>query len=61
MMWMSKKQNELKTVAALADNYRKLPDERLLAIRQGYSPNWGINYRKALNVVLKERGLNISN
>ena len=58
---MSKNENEFKMIADLVDNYRKLSDEKLLEIRQGYSFNWDIKYKKALNIVLKERGLKISN
>jgi len=58
---MSKNENEFKMIADLVDNYRKLSDEKLLEIRQGYSFNWDIKYKKALNIALKERGLKISN
>ncbi|MFT4017627.1 hypothetical protein DC498_09345 [Terrimonas sp.] len=57
----SKKENEFKLIADLADHYRKLSNEQLLKISQEYSPNWDIKYRKALNTVLKERQLKISN
>jgi hypothetical protein len=58
---MSKNENEFKMIADLTNNYRKLSDEKLLEIRQGYSFNWDIKCKKALNIVLKERGLKISN
>ena len=58
---MSKKGNEFKRIADLADHYRKMPDDQLLKIRQGYSPNWDVKYKKALNIVLKERGLKSDN
>ena len=51
---MSKKENEFKMIADLADNYRKFSDEKLLKISRGYSFNWDINYKKALNIVLRE-------
>ncbi|OJY98087.1 MAG: hypothetical protein BGP13_10565 [Sphingobacteriales bacterium 40-81] len=57
----SKKENEFKLIADLADHYRKLSNEQLLKINQEYSPNWDIKYRKTLNTVLKERQLKISN
>jgi len=59
--FMGKKANEFKMIVDLADYYRNLSDEELLKISHGYSPNWDIKYKKALNVVLKERGLKISN
>ena len=58
---MSKKENEFKMIADLADYYRKLSDEKLLQISQGYSFHWDIKYKKALNIILKERGLKNSN
>jgi hypothetical protein len=58
---MSKKENEFKMIAELVDHYRKESDEQLLKISQGYSFNWDNKYKKALNIVLKERGLKISN
>lgn len=58
---MGKKENEFKMIADLADHYRKQSDEQLLKISQGHSCNWDIKYKKALNIVLKERGLKISN
>jgi hypothetical protein len=57
---MSKKDKELKMVADLADHYRKMSDEQLLRIGQGYGMHWDINYKKALNIVLKERHLNVT-
>jgi hypothetical protein len=58
---MGKKENEFEMIADLADHYRKLSNEELLKISQGYSLHWDIKYKKALNIVLKERGLKISN
>ena len=57
---MSKKENELKMVADLADYYRKLSDKALLRISNEYGMHRDIKYRKALNIVLKERGLKIT-
>jgi hypothetical protein len=57
---MSKKENEFKMISDLVDHYRKLSDEQILKISQGYGPNWDIKYKKALNNVLKERGLKFS-
>lgn len=54
---MSKRENEFKMIADLADNYRKMSDDQLLKISHGYSVNWDVKYKKALNIVLKERGL----
>jgi hypothetical protein len=54
---MTKKENEFKMIEGLADTYSKLSDQELLKISQGYSPYWDIKFKKALNVVLKERGL----
>jgi hypothetical protein len=54
---MSKRENEFRKIADLADHYRTLSDEKLLKISRGYSFNWDVNYKKALNIVLKERGL----
>jgi alpha-D-ribose 1-methylphosphonate 5-triphosphate synthase subunit PhnI len=57
---MSKKYKELKMVADLAERYRKMSDEQLLNITKGYGLHWDIKYRKALNIVLKERGLKVT-
>jgi hypothetical protein len=59
---MSKRENELKMVANIADHYRKWSDEKLLRIiKERQSFHTDIKYKKALNIVLKERGLKISN
>lgn len=54
---MNKREKEFKMIADLADHYRKMSDHQLLKISQGYSFNWDAKYKKALNIVLKERGL----
>jgi hypothetical protein len=54
---MSKRDNEFKIIEKLSDNYRKMSDEQLIKISQGYSFSWDVTYKKALNIVLKERGL----
>jgi hypothetical protein len=54
---MSKRENQLKMIADLVDYYRKMSDNQLLNIIQGSSFNWDVKYKKALNIVLKERGL----
>ena len=54
---MSKRENEFKMVADLVDRYRQMSDDQLLKITDGYSFNWDVKYKKALNIVLKERGL----
>jgi hypothetical protein len=56
---MSKRDNEIKMVAALTDKYRKFSDDRLLRLSQATGFHWDIKYRKALNIVLKERGLKL--
>ncbi|WP_304067324.1 hypothetical protein [Pedobacter glucosidilyticus] len=54
---MSKRENQLKMIADLVDYYRKMSDNQLLNIIHGSSFNWDVKYKKALNIVLKERGL----
>jgi hypothetical protein len=54
---MSKRDNEFKIIEKLSDNYRKMSDEQLIKISQGYSFSWDVKYKKALNIVLNERGL----
>jgi hypothetical protein len=54
---MGKRENEFRKIADLADHYRTLSDKQLLKIKEDYSFNWDISYKKALNIVLKKRGL----
>jgi hypothetical protein len=54
---MNKRENEFKMIVNLVDNYRKMSDDELLKISQGHSFTWDVKYRKALSIVLKERGL----